>query len=341
MIRRTVALVLALLLTVSCTYAEPALTRYTASFLSLFDTVTTMVGYAESKDAFSAAAEHFRSALERYHRLYDIYHTYPGMNNLKTVNDSAGVTPVQVDRAIIDLLLFCRDMYEVSGGAVDVTMGGVLSLWHTARAEGLEDPASACLPDAAQLTEAALHRGFEHVIIDEAAGTVYIDDPLVQLDVGAVAKGYAVEMICRDMPAGMLISVGGNVYATGANPDTGHPWGVGIQDPAGSMSEHLHILDVTHGAVVTSGVYQRYYVVDGRPYHHLIDPATLMPGALWQAVTVVCDDSGVADALSTALFLLPQENGQRLLEHFGAEAVWCSHDGTLLFSPGYAPMIRQ
>ena len=337
---RIAALLTAPMLLASCAAAEPALTRYTASFLSLFDTVTTMVGYAATKEDFSATAEDFRAGLEAYHQLYDIYHEYPGMNNLCTVNRTAGQAPVAVDQRIIDLLLFCRDMHEATGGMVDVTMGSVLSLWHDARTAGLDDPASAYLPDEAALRDAAQHTGFSHVIIDEAARTVYIDDPRVQLDVGAVAKGYAVEQVCRSMPAGMLVSVGGNVFATGANPDTDKPWGVGIQDPATVTYGHLHILDVAQGAVVTSGVYQRYYVVDGQAYHHLIDPATLFPGELWQAVTVVCPDSGIADALSTALFLLPQEEGQALLERFGAEAVWCAHDGTLRFSPGYEAMIR-
>ena len=340
-IRLLVLVLLAALLTGCAAPApEKELTRYTASFLTLFDTVTTMVGYDKSKEAFSATAEDFRVRLEEYHRLYDIYHDYPGVNNLKTVNDNAGVAPVQVDRRIIGLLLFCRDMYAQTGGATDVTMGSVLKLWHDARTTGIHDPESARLPDEAALQEAANHRGFEHVIIDEAAGTVFITDPMLRLDVGAVAKGYAVEQVCHEMPAGMLFSVGGNVRATGGNPSTGSPWGVGIQDPFGAMSENLHIVDVNTGSVVTSGDYQRYYLVGGVMYNHIVDPETLFPAVRWKAVSVLCEDSGVADALSTALFVLPQEEGLALLERFGAEAMWYQHDGTILFSPGYEARIR-
>ena len=141
------------------------------------------------------------------------------------------------------------------------------------------------------------------------------------------------------MPAGLLISVGGNVCATGPKDESGTPWVVGVQDPAGGDS-YLHTLYVTKGSVVTSGDYQRTYMVDGKLYHHIIDPVTLYPSEYWRSVTVVCDHSGWADALSTALFLLPLEEGQELLAQFGAKAMWVNADGEIFYSPGFQEMIR-
>jgi thiamine biosynthesis lipoprotein len=92
--------------------------------------------------------------------------------------------------------------------------------------------------------------------------------------------------------------------------------------------------------VVTSGDYQRYYVVGEEIYHHIIDPQTLMPAKYWRAVTIVCNDSGLADALSTALFLLPLEEGMALLEKTGAEAMWVGFDGQQYYSSGFEAMIR-
>jgi len=137
----------------------------------------------------------------------------------------------------------------------------------------------------------------------------------------------------------MLISVGGNVCATGPKDANGTPWVIGIQDPDNG-SGRLHTLEVTGGSVVTSGDYQRNFAVDGEFYHHIIDPVTLFPSKYWRSVTVVCEDSGLADALSTALFLLPQEEGQRLLNESGAMAMWMDRDGTLFYSPGFEEMIR-
>lgn len=318
---------------------EPELKQYTATFLTLFDTVTSIVGKAESEESFKAAAQDVHDELLEYHQLFDIYNDYDGINNLKTVNDSAGIAPVEVDSRIIELLLDCKVYYALTGGKVNVAMGSVLRLWHEARNDGINDPVNAYLPDEDALKEAALHVDFETVVIDEAASTVYISDPDVRLDVGAVAKGWSVQRVCENAPSGLLISVGGNVCATGPKDKEGTAWVVGIQNPDGGDA-YLHTLYVASGSVVTSGDYQRAYMVDGEIYHHIIDPETLYPSRYWRSVTIVCEDSGLADVLSTALFLLPQEEGQLLLDELGAEAMWVSREGEITYSPGFEKRIR-
>lgn len=313
--------------------------QYSATFLELFDTVTTVVGQSESKAAFETAAYAIRDELQRYHQLFDIYEEYPGIANLKTVNDQAGIAPVQVDQEIIQMLLDCKAYYALTGGRVNVAMGSVLQLWHVAREDGINDPQNAALPDAAALEEAAKHTDIQDLIIDEAASTVYIADPKMRLDVGAIAKGWAAQKVAETAPEGLLLSVGGNVCATGPKDEKGTPWVVGIQNPDGGEN-YLHTLRVTRGCVVTSGDYQRAYAVDGKLYHHIIDPDTLYPAQNWRSVTVVCEDSGLADALSTALFLLPREQGQALLNQCNAEAMWVDAAGNRSYSPGFSVLIR-
>ena len=320
--------------------AAGALERYDASFLTLFDTVTNIVGYAESEEAFSAAVQDIHDELEEYHRLYDIYNDYEGLNNIKTINDNAGGEPVEVDQRIIDLLLFSRDMYEATGGAVNVAMGAVLSIWHDAREYSIDNPEEAYVPELDELESAAEHTDFDCVVIDEERGTVQITDPQASLDVGAIAKGYAVEMVCRGAPSGYLVSVGGNVRPTGPKPEGDGRWVIGVESPDGG-SEFLHTLYIEDLCVVTSGDYQRYYVCDGVRYHHIIDPNTLFPSDYWRSVTVLCPDSGISDALSTALFTLPQSEGQELLERFGAEAMWVTPEGEKFYSPGFEQHIRS
>ncbi len=312
--------------------------QYTATYLDVFDTVTTVVGLADSQELFAQAAQDVHDRLLFYHQLFDIYNEYDGINNLKTVNNCAGITPVKVDSAIISLLLDCKEYAGLTNGRVNVAMGSVLSLWHNARTDGINDPENARLPEQSALTEAALHCDLQDVIIDEAQSTVYIQDPLLSLDVGAVAKGWAVQRVAQAAPEGLLLSVGGNVCATGPKDKSGSAWVVGIQDP--DSDGYLHTLSVTAGSVVTSGDYQRAYAVDGSVYHHIIDPDTLYPSKLWRSVTVVCSDSGLADALSTALFLLPQEQGQNLLNQCGAQALWMDAQGKLYYSPGFLKLIR-
>ncbi len=335
-----VLLLVSILLTGCATgQKEPEKKQYNASFLTLFDTLTTVVGRSDSEESFRATSQAIHDALLEYHQLFDIYNDYEGINNLKTVNDHAGIAPVTVDGRIIDLLKDCKVYYELTGGMVNPAMGSVLQLWHVARNDGINDPANAYLPKADKLMEAAEHMDFSAVVLDETASTVYISDPNVRLDVGAVAKGWSVQRVAEQAPSGLLISVGGNVCATGPKDASGTPWVVGVQDPNGGDS-YLHTLTVTKGSVVTSGDYQRAYVVDGELYHHIIDPGTLYPSTLWRSVTILCDDSGLADALSTALFLLPLEEGQALLDKTGAYAMWVDRNGENYYSPGFEDSIR-
>ena len=318
---------------------QPEAKQYNATFLDLFDTVTTVVGRAESEEAFAEKTQQVHDALLEYHRLFDIYHEYDGFANLKTVNDKAGTEPVKVDERIIELLSDCKQYHELTDGRVNAAMGSVLALWHNARSDGINDPANAVLPDASALEAAAQHMNIDDVIIDVQASTVFFADPDLKLDVGAIAKGWATQRVAETAPEGLLISVGGNVCATGPKDSQGTPWVVGIQNPDGSEN-HLHTLYLDKGSVVTSGDYQRTYLVDGKLYHHIIDPDTLYPSEYWRSVTVVCPDSGLADALSTALFILPLEEGQALLKECDAQAMWVDREAKLYYSEGFQELIR-
>ena len=334
--RKLIILLLMVCLLAGCGKPE----QYSITYLTLFDTVTAVTGQAESETAFEEQAQAIHDELLHYHQLFDIYNDYEGINNLETINDQAGIAPVEVDPAIIDLLKDCKTYYEATSGTVNAAMGSVLQLWHEARNDGLDEPANAYLPDDAALKEASQHMDFDAVLIDEDASTVFISDPGVQLDVGAIAKGWATQRASENAPEGLLISVGGNVCATGPKDEKGTPWVIGIQNPEGG-DDFLHTLYIESGSVVTSGDYQRTYMVDGKFYHHIIDPQTLYPSTLWRSVTIVCDDSGLADALSTALFVLPQAEGMQLLEQYDAMAMWVDQNGSIFYSPGFEKLIRS
>ena len=340
--KRILALFLVALLLTGCSAPVPeadTTQQYTATFLTLFDTVTTIIGRGESEEAFKETTQAIHDDLLYYHQLFDIYNDYDGVNNIKTVNDNAGIVPVKVDQAIIDLLKDCKSYYDLTNGRVNVMMGSVLDLWHVARNDGINDPQRAKLPDMEALQKAAEHISIDALLIDEDASTVFITDPDARLDVGAIAKGWATQRAAENAPKGMLLSVGGNVCATGPKLSDGTPWVIGIQDPD-AADKNLHTVFVTENSVVTSGDYQRTYWVEGKPYHHIIDPDTLMPGAYWRSVSIVCPDSGLADALSTALFLLDREVGEALAAQCGAEVLWVAADGTEYMTEGFEKMLR-
>ena len=319
--------------------------KFSAHSFDYFDTVTTVTGYAESQESFDAISAQILDQLGEYHRLYNVYLRYEGMENLCTVNelvDGAHRT-VTVDRRIIDLLLYAREMHHKTHGTVNVAMGSVLKLWHDYRTVGMDDPANAALPPADALTAAAQHTDIAHMVIDEANSTVTLTDPLMRLDVGAIAKGYATERVARWLEeqgiTGYVLNVGGNVRAVGGRGD-GTPWAVGIEQPDGSEG-YLATLNLTKEALVTSGSYQRYYVVNGKRYHHIIHPATQMPADRFTAVSVVCADAGLGDALSTALFCMDLEEGQALIASIpNAAAHWVAVDGTRTASDGWHRYVK-
>lgn len=308
--------------------------RYQTESFAFFDTVTTVIGYAESEEAFLAETAVVFEELAFYHRLFDIYHAYEGLENLYTVNQTEnGVhRTVTVDAHVIELLLFAKEMYGKTAGILNVGMGSVLSLWHAQRRAALADPQGAALPDGAALAAAAQHTALEGVIIDKVQSTVTLTDPQMTLDVGAIAKGYAAERVAESMRArGLshyLLNVGGTVRTVGDRAD-GKPWVAGVENPQTAGASYLAEVRVTDKALSTSGTYQRYYTVNGTCYHHIIDPKTCYPASGYLSVSVIADDTALADALSTALFCMSVEEGEALLSAYPtAVALWVRSDGT-------------
>ncbi len=333
---------------VSLTACEKKPNKYSAYSFDYFDTVTSIVGYAASQEEFDRVSSEVLCQLEEYHKLFTIYHRFDGMENLCTINelkDGAHRT-VTVDRRIIDMLLYAKQMYVKTDGKVNIAMGSVLSIWHDYREAGMDEPWNAKLPPMDQLTEAAKHTDIEHLVIDEKNNTVTLTDPAMTLDVGAIAKGYAVEMVAKSLEkqgiTGYVINVGGNVRVIGQKGD-GSPWTAGIENPQEDEREpYLAYLSLTGQSLVTSGSYQRYYVVDGKRYHHIIDPLTLMPSEGFLSVSIVCQSSADGDALSTALFCMTPEQGRALIESLpDTEAMWVMADGTKITSSGFDRYIVQ
>lgn len=334
--------VLGLGLTIYRNNTEPE--QYKKIYIDAFDTVTQVIGYAESEEEFTKQAATINAALVHYNDLYDIYSIREDVNNLRTVNMNAGKEPVKVDREVIDLLKFSIDLYKKTNGEVNIAMGSVLKIWHNYRTDGIDNPSTATLPPMDKLQEAMKHTNIDDIIIDEEASTVYLADPEMSLDVGSIGKGYAVQKVAeyaRELGYyNLVINCGGNVISIG--PKSGEKdWVFGIQNPdLEAKNDIIQRVSITDKCLVTSGDYQRYYVVDGVEYCHIIDPDTLMPPSYFSAVSIICDDSGLADALSTALFNMPYEEGLALISSMNnAEAIWVLKDGSIKYSDNFEDYI--
>ena len=314
------------------------------AYFTYFDTVSYIYSYAgDTAEQFDSRCAQVSELLSEYHQLFDIYHEYTGVNNLCTVNRLAGGDPVPVDKRLVDFLLYARELYHETQGEMNVMLGAALSVWHDCRAAALDNPASAALPAEEALFRAGEHTDISLLEIDEEKLTVRISDPEASIDVGALGKGYAAERAAELLGSlgaqGYVLNMGGNIRAVGAKPD-GSGWTTGVRDPDGAADSFAARLDLQDTSCVTSGVYERYFTVAGVRYHHIIDKDTLYPAEYFASVTVVTRDSALADALSTALFCMPYEDGLALVEELGnVDVLWIYPGGEQKYTSGMSQRI--
>lgn len=324
-----------------------------------FDTITTYMSYVSSEDEFNEQCDYIEEQLNYYDQLFDKYNTYNGMNNLKTINDNAGKKAIEVDQPLIDLLNLSIERNRKISSKVNIAFGSVINIWHDYREEAESHDGVGTVPSDVELEKANQHTSIDSIEIDEKKKTVYINDALASIDVGATAKGYAIELIKDGLIEmgvdNFLLSGGGNVASHGQRKiqkegefyldDCADKFCVGIESPqdgnyAASAddpdSENEAVLVVQGESIVTSGDYQRFYQdVNGVRYHHLIDPETLYPAVHFRSVSIITEDSGLADFLSSAVFLMEYEEGLKLVNSLdGVEAIWLLEDGKIRMSDG-------
>ncbi len=333
------AIVLLALLLGMLAGCAPRQKQYQETWFEWFDTFSTLTVYTDSKESFDRYAALCASYLETYHQFLDIYHEYDGVNNLKTINDHAG-KEVSIDPRLGGFLRFAVDMHQKTNGALNIGLGGVLSLWHEAREAALRSPHEAALPDEAALQAALAHTDLSFMRLSEDGSTVCLTDPELSLDAGALGKGYVARLISDALAdAGcesFLLNLGGNTIAYGEKPH-GAAWLVGVESP-GEGIEYEQSIRLENRALVTSGSYQRYFTLAGVRYHHIVDAASGYPEHHFLSVSVLCPDAALADALSTALFCMTEEEGRSLLETLkeDVEVLWIRADGSIRASDGWS-----
>lgn len=300
------------------------------SYTSGFDTYISLIGYTDSQETFDQYFKYVSDQFMAYDQLFDIYDSYEDINNIKTINDQAGLAPVKVDQAIIDLLLEAQKFEELSNHEFDISFGAVFKVWHKYRELANESDGIGTIPSMEELMASKEFTGMDYLVIDDEANTVYLTNENVSLDVGGIAKGFAAEQIAQGLiKQGLTIGIvdaGGNNRIIGSKPNY-ETWKVGVQNPAGNGS--LVVVESDKEiSFVTSGDYQRFYAdVEGNRYHHIIDPATLYPATHYRSVSIITGNSGQADALSTSLFTLDFEDGLTLIENYRSlghdiEVIW-------------------
>jgi thiamine biosynthesis lipoprotein len=304
-----------------------------------FDTVSQVITYAgDSSEVFEKNYDEVFEILSKYHKLFDIYNEYSGVTNLSTLNKNAGGEAMKVEPELVDFLLYAKELYTITDGEMNIMLGSVLRLWHDARTTAIGNPSKAYIPSAEALAEANLHTDISLLEIDIENSTVRITDPEASIDVGALGKGYATELAAKHLEAkgvtSYVLNIGGNIRILGHKPD-GTVWKTGVTNPRGDG--YVKYINIANISCVTSGDYERYYTVDGVRYHHIIDKDTLMPSDYFSSITVLTADSGLADALSTALFSMSLDDGKAFLSGLDieVEVLWIDKEGNQYTTEGF------
>lgn len=277
----------------------------------LMDTVVTITAPRSAKaavdDCFAELA-----------RLDGMLSAYRADSEVSRINAGASDAPVAVSDELFALLSRAADISAQTDGAFDITLKPLIDLWDIRSGKNT-------VPEAEQIAAARDLAGYRHILLDADAKTVRFKLPGMQIELGGIAKGYAGDRVQEILRAagvrGAIVDLGGNIVTL--PPKSGKPYRIGLQDPGQPRGSYFTTVEPAGGSVVTSGPYERQFVADGRVYHHILDPATGYPAqTVLQSVTVISSDGTLADALSTALFVLGAEKGADLARRLGVQAIF-------------------
>jgi len=275
--------------------------------------ILTITLYGKGLDHSTRAADRAFSEVERIENLISFFEP---MSEISRINRLAALGTVESDPEVVHLISQALDWSRRTRGAFDLTAAPLKRLWGFAGTDDLE-----AVPRRQTIEETLRAVGYRNVLIDPARASIAYRMKGVEIDLGAIGKGYgidrAVDILRSEGIARALVSFGSTAYAIGSPPG-GEGWKIGIQHPE-DLNGRLGILTLVDRAVSTSGDYQQYHRLDGRRCSHVIDPRTGYPAPGILSATVVCRTAAASDALSTAAMVLGSDDDLSLLEDPGCE----------------------
>lgn len=292
--------------------------------LFYMDTYINVKFYSDDKDKALSIMDGIDDIYREYHELTDRYNSYDGVKNVYYINNNdSHDKEIILDSRLYDLIRYSYNFCKTND-LFDINMGGVIDVWKKYRDKGKG------IPSIDELKKA----NKRHEIVLKGSNKIKNNHP--NIDLGGVSKGYTTQVVSDYLKENgikyFLINAGGNVSC-------GDSYGkdyykIGIESPDGNGI--VGVLKGTNISVVTSGGYERNYEYDGHIYHHIISPKTLFPGEFMKSVTVVSDDSGLADMLSTTLFLMDVDDALEFLSGYDAEALFILNDDSIIKSDGFS-----
>ena len=273
----------------------------------------------------------FDAVFAEFDRLDRLLSVWKEGSDVLRLNQAAGREPVHVSPETIEVLTVARQVSEWTGGKFDVTFGALSGLWRFDQDQDDTIPSKAAV--AARLPDV----DYTALDTDAARSTAFLRRVGMRAHLGGIGKGYAIDRAAALLRArgfrDFMIQSGGDLLVSGYRD--GRPWRLGIRDPRGPADRSFATLDLTNGTFSTSGDYERFFMKDGRRYHHILDPDLGEPARGCRSVTIVADTAVLADALSTGVFVLGPEKGMALIERLpNVEGVIVSSGNRVLVSSG-------
>ena len=302
---------------------------------TLMDTYCTITVVSPSKEGAKKAIGAGFAEIQKLDRFLN---NFEAESEISSVSRGAGIKPVHVSMETMDLMQKTIGISKITNGAFDPTIAPVLKLWKfSGRPADPSMPGSDALKRALKLVD---HRKIK---INPESSTVYLEDKDMEIDLGGIAKGYAadkaIEAIKAEGIKAALVAIAGDIRGYGLNT-AGNAWKVGIQDPRPENPDSerpwedvfasIHLND---SAISTAGDYQRFFIKDGKRYHHIIDPVTGFPsdsGLI--SVSVIAPEGYMADGIDTAILILGAEKGMKLLESMGIDGILVTADKKVLLT---------
>ena len=283
----------------------------------------TLVG--DNEEAANKAA---LRAFQEVKRIEQLMSPWIESADVFRINQSSGKERVKISNETLEVIKKAQEISELSDGRFDITVGPLAELWRKAREKKIP-------PSAEEVKEKLGLVNFKNIEMDRE-GKVFLKKKGMAVDLGGIAKGYAVDRAFELLKSlgykDLIVNAGGDLRVGGLKNN--QPWSIGIQHPRESQN-FLARISISDMAVATSGDYERFFIYEGRRYHHIFNPKDGFPTDDCQSVTVLCKEGMMADALATAVFVLGPEKGYALCQKLeGVDCLIMDKEGKIIFSPG-------
>ncbi len=274
---------------------------------SAMGTEVSLTAYTDDEEGAERA---FSAAFDEIDRLEQMMTTWRATSEISQINAQAGVAPVKVSDEVIEVLDMAERASRLSGGAFDVTFYAMHGLWK------FDEDLERKVPPASEIKKRLALIDYRQVKIDHQAKTVFLAKKGMAINLGGIAKGYAVDRataVLKRMGFGdVIVQAGGDLFCAGSKD--GQPWTAGIRDPRGPRADVFAVMRLSDHAFSTAGDYERFFILNGRRYHHIIDPKTGYPATRSRSVTLYAPTALLADALDDAVFILGWKKGIELVD---------------------------